>query len=36
MYSKEELLDLIINNPEEYKTYKSGETEELDLSELDF
>jgi uncharacterized protein YjbI with pentapeptide repeats len=36
MYSKEELAELIIKNPEEYNTYKKTIGEELDLTELDF
>lgn len=36
MYSKEELLELILNNPEEYNNYKASLKEETDLSELDF
>lgn len=36
MYSKEELAELIIKNPEEYNAYKKGLDEELDLTELDF
>lgn len=36
MHSKEELLELILNKPEEYNEYKATITEEIDLSELDF
>ena len=36
MYSKEELAELIIKNPEEYNSYKKTLDEELDLTELDF
>ena len=35
MYSKEEIAELIIKNPQEYNTYKKT-VEELDLTELDF
>ncbi len=35
MYSKEELAELIIKNPEEYYSYKKT-ADELDLTELDF
>ena len=36
MYSKEELAELILKNPEEYNKYKKNYGEELDLTELDF
>lgn len=36
MYSKEELAELIVKNPEEYNDFKKGLDEELDLTELDF
>ena len=36
MYSKDELAELIIKNPEEYNEYKKTIDEELDLTELDF
>ena len=36
MYSKEELAELIIKNPEEYNSYKKTMGGELDLTELDF
>lgn len=36
MHSKEELLELILNNPEEYHAYKATVSDEIDLSELDF
>lgn len=36
MYSKEELAELIVKNPEEYNNYKKGIDEDLDLTELDF
>lgn len=36
MYSKEELAELILKNPEEYNSYKNTLDEELDLTELDF
>ncbi len=36
MYSKEELLELILNKPEEYSQFKASADKELDLSELDF
>ena len=36
MYSKEELTELIIKNPEEYNSYKKTMGGELDLTELDF
>ena len=36
MYSKEELAELIVKNPEEYNEFKKGLDEELDLTELDF
>ncbi|MBR1753867.1 pentapeptide repeat-containing protein [bacterium] len=35
-YSKEELFDLIINSPEKFNEWKKTQTEEVDLSELDF
>ncbi len=36
MYSKEELAELIIKNPEEFNSYKKSAGDELDLTELDF
>lgn len=36
MHSKEELLELILNSPEEFNKYRASVDEEIDLSELDF
>ena len=36
MYSKEELAELIIKNPEEFNSYKKNAGDNLDLTELDF
>ena len=36
MKTKDELYDLIINDTEAYNEYKANETEDLDLTELDF
>ena len=35
-YSKEELFDLIINSPSEFNEWKKSQTDEVDLSEMDF
>jgi uncharacterized protein YjbI with pentapeptide repeats len=35
-YSKEELFEMIVNSPQEFNDWKKGQTDELDLSELDF
>ncbi len=36
MRSKDELVELILNSPEEYNSYKSDTKGEIDLSECDF
>lgn len=35
-YSKEELFDMIVNSPEEFNEWKKSQTDEVDLSEIDF
>lgn len=35
-YSKEELFDMIVNSPEEFNEWKKSQTDEVDLSEVDF
>ncbi len=35
-YSKEELFDMIVNSPEEFNEWKKSQTDEIDLSEVDF
>ena len=35
-YTKDELYNLIVNSPEEYNEWKKNQTDEVDLSEMDF
>lgn len=36
MYSKEELAELILKNPQEFNSYKKSIDDDIDLTELDF